>query len=306
MRQPQLSLRARLVRSVLRTTVKPLLARMHNPLLARKGFALTAGLLFRDPAFAHSLPWPIAGSPGLRISGTGAGGQGAILYLHGGGYVAGSPATHRAMLARLSQMTGLEVFAPDYPLAPEHPAPAQSVAALAAWTALVALGHRPRNIVLGGDSAGGGLALALLSQLCRDGRPPAGLFALSPWTDLTLSGPSMLGNARADPILPARRAPEAVALVRGGLPPDDPRLSPLFAEFPGCPPVLLQLADTEILLDDSIRMAEKLRGAGTQVTLDLWPGLPHVWPLLAGWLPEADQALQRIASFVRTLTPPLP
>jgi acetyl esterase/lipase len=160
-------------------------------------------------------------------------------------------------------------------------------------------GWAPGRIVLGGDSAGGGIALALLARLCARGTPPGGLYAFSPWVDLTLSGASMAENAAADPLLPAARIGELVAAIRGALPADDPRLSPLFAAFPGAPPVLLQAGQSEILRDDTLRMIARLEAEGAEVRLRLWPDTPHVVQIFGDWLPEAREGRAEAAAFVR-------
>ena len=226
----------------------------------------------------------------------------AILYFHGGAYIAGSPRTHRALAGRLSALSGLRVCVPRYPLAPEAPAPAAFDAAIQAWKRLGALGYAPGDIVLGGDSAGGGLALALLAHLTRDDATPAGLFAFSPWTDLTASGASVGANAARDRLLDKTRLAEVVGYVTGdgAFPASDPRLSPLFAEFGAPPPVWLCVAETEILYDDTLRMAGNLRAAGGSVVVRHLSDAPHVWPLFDGWFPEARATTAEAASFARS------
>jgi acetyl esterase/lipase len=221
----------------------------------------------------------------------------AILYLHGGGYVAGSAWTHRELLGRLARLTGLRVVAPDYRLAPEHPLPAALEDAVAAWDALLATGLDARRIALAGDSAGGGLALALLAVLCARGTPPGAVVAFSPWTDLTGGGASVRANAAVDPIFPGERMAELIGFTLGDVPAADPRLSPLFADFSGAPPVLIQVGSTEILRDDSTRMAEHLRRFGSEVMLEIWPDCTHVWQMF-GLLPEAGAALATAARFL--------
>jgi monoterpene epsilon-lactone hydrolase len=295
-----MSLRLRLLNLWLRRIEKPALEKV-APLVARARFERQARL-FRDPPLALYLPADLGGVPALWASVRARRG-GVILYLHGGAHLMGSPATHRAMLARLSGMTGLRAVLPDARLAPEHPFPAELDDAETAFMALLAKGYPAACIAIGGDSAGGGLALALLARLLGRGIRPACLFALSPWTDLTGSGVSMRENARADPLLPVSRLDEARGLYLAGASPTDPGASPLFADFPGCPPVFLQVSQTEILRDDSLRMADRLKGFGSEAEVDLWPDCPHVWALFQGLLPEADEALSRLARFLRRHMP---
>jgi epsilon-lactone hydrolase len=234
-----------------------------------------------------------------RIRGRRAGGGGLVLHFHGGGYVAGSARTHRAMLARLSDGGGVPVDAPGLQARRGGCGAGRLRGCRRGLGGADLGGWAPGRIVLGGDSAGGGVALALLSHLCLRGRPPAGLYAFSPWTDLSLSGGSIRSNAEADPLLPAWRLGDLARIVLGGLSPQDPRISPLFARFPGPPPVLLQAGRTEILLDDTLRMAGRLEADGAEVTVELWPDTPHVVQFFGDWLPEAREARARAAAFVR-------
>jgi acetyl esterase/lipase len=225
-----------------------------------------------------------------------------VLYFHGGGYVFGSPRTHAAMLARLARHGGLRAVLPEYRLAPEAPFPAAVEDARTAWAALLARGTAPGRVVIGGDSAGGGLALALLGDLLERGAPlPAGVFAFSPLTDLGFSGASFAANAAAEVLLPAARAAEMAALYLQGADPLDPMASPLFADFTGAPPVLLMAGDTEILLDDTRRMADRMRRQGVAVCEQIARDLPHVWPLFWRYLPEGDAALRTVAAWIRRL-----
>jgi monoterpene epsilon-lactone hydrolase len=272
-----MSLRLALVTAYMRWVEKPFLARAPGPATVRARFERSARL-FRDPPFSLYLPDRFGGVPGLWVQNRRTG-PGVILFLHGGAYVMGSPRTHRAMVARLCRQSGAAAALPDYRLAPEHPFPAALEDAGAAWAGLRARGHAAGEILLAGDSAGGGLALALLALLLAQGERPAGLVAFSPWTDMTLSGESLAANAAADPLLPAARVTEARDTYLQGADPADPRASPLFADFPGAPPVFLQAARTEILIDDTRRMAHGC-DAGGAVTLDLWEDAPHVWPIL--------------------------
>ncbi|MZR12445.1 alpha/beta hydrolase fold domain-containing protein [Maritimibacter sp. DP07] len=297
-----MSLRLSLLSALSRATVKPLLARAADPEANRRMLELGARRLFRAPPYALYCPGRI-GAGGLWISarpGSHPVRRGKlVLYIHGGGFIAGSPETHAAMLARIAWLTGVEIYAARYRLSPAHRFPDAVEDVRAAWDDLRARGYHPGDIVLGGDSAGGNLALGLLAALCAEGTPPAGLFTLSPLTDFTFSGASIRDNARADPMLPASRAQDVVRWYLGEADPRDPRASPLFADFPGAPPVLFQYAEDEILRDDSMRMAAHLRAAGAQVTEQVWPRAPHVFQIFDGWVPESRDALRGVADFVK-------
>ncbi len=294
-----MSRRLALLNAALRFGNKPALARMKDPVLARAMMEKGARWMFRPPPHMLVLDAPLGRVPGLRISSGRVSPGHAILHLHGGAYVAGSPRTHQAMLGRLSRLSGLEVFAPDYRLAPEHPFPCALEDAEAAFAGLLARGYAPGQISLGGDSAGGGLAFALLARLCAAGTVPGFAYGFSPWSDLTGSGGSIRSNARADPMLPAARLADVAQMYLQGHPAGDPGASPLLADFPGAPPVLLQVGSTEILLDDTLRLAERLRGFGAAVDLQVLPGTPHVCQLFDGWVPEARRALRAAAAGIR-------
>jgi len=288
-----MSPRARFLRLLMRAAVRPLIARSREPVAARRRFLRAAGILFRPPPLSLILNSPV-GPPGLWVQNQPRG-MGVVLYFHGGGYIMGAPETHAPMLAELMRMSGQQAFLPRYRLAPEHPFPAAFEDALAAWNGLIVRGCSPDQIILGGDSAGGGLALALLSHLCLAGQPPGGAFLFSPWTDLTLSGASHRENAGCEQMLPVSRLDEVLAMVSGAADPDDPRLSPLWARFPAAPPVLVHVAETEILRDDSLRLAGPLPGAEIRMAGDL----PHVWPIFHNHLPEARDTLDVTAGFIR-------
>ena len=294
-----MSFRLRLLNLGLRWFARPGLAKADDPVASRVGFLRVARLFRMPPGLLHlEDPGPV---PLHWVSVRRRHGDWVILYLHGGAYATGSPLTHLALMARIAKLTALQVVAPVYRLAPEYPAPAAFDDAVAAHVMLIAKGYRPDRIILAGDSAGGGLALALLADLGGRGLHPAGLFAFSPWTDLALTGESLLRNAVRDVFIPAERMQVTVDLVRGALPADDPRLSPLYARFDCPPPVMMQVGTTEILLDDSRRMAEVLRRAGAEVVLGEWPDCPHVWQMTDGYVPEARAALLEVAGFVARL-----
>jgi epsilon-lactone hydrolase len=224
-----------------------------------------------------------------------------VLYLHGGGYVFGSPRTHRNLVSRISHVTGLPALSLDYRLPPVAMLPAPIEDALGAYRHLLDEGHAPERIVVVGDSAGGNLALALALHAIEAGLPrPAALVLLSPWTDLGLTGPSMQRNARRDPFLPpiALRRAARVALCDGD--PADLRASPLFAPealVRRLPPTLLQVGSTEVLYDDAARTAQRVAEAGIAVELQVFERQPHVVPLWNG-TPEARTALREIGRFV--------
>ncbi len=303
------SLRLSALNLALRLFAKPRMRRMGDPAAARRAFAAFTGLL-PSPPYLLDLPGIVPGGAGplpvSRISVGPVDRTRVILYLHGGAFVLGSPETHRGMIGRLSQLAGVPVLAPDYRLAPEHPFPAAVEDAAAAWQHLYDAGYDPEDIVIGGDSAGGGLAFALLARLCAAGTPPAGVFAFSPWVDLTLGSPSLAENRGADPLLPVERVEEVRGYYLNGGDPADPAASPVLAAFPGAPPVLLHHAATEILRDDTLRLAARLRGFGAPVQVACWPTAPHAWHLFDGWLPEARAALRGAAAFVRDRLRPAP
>ncbi|MEO0946266.1 MAG: alpha/beta hydrolase fold domain-containing protein, partial [Pseudomonadota bacterium] len=263
----------------LRHIGRPLLARTKSPQQAAKDFRRTARFAFLRP---RGLKFERLDRSLARITCGPVNDSAGILYFHGGGYVAGSAWTHRAMLGRLSLLSGLPVFAADYRLAQDAPFPAAFDDARAAWDKI----DLPAAcIVLGGDSAGGGLSLALLASLLNDGIRPAGSFAFSPWTDLTLSGETLTTNAASDAILPRARMDELRETVLQGADPADPRISPLFAEWTDPPPVLVQASDTEILYDDGRRITERLKQAGSDATFETWSNCPHVWHIFDGLIP---------------------
>jgi acetyl esterase/lipase len=227
-----------------------------------------------------------------------------LLYLHGGAYQIGSPATHRSMVARLSGAAEARVLSVDYRLAPEHPFPAAVHDAVAAYRWLLAGGTDPAVIAIGGDSAGGGLALATLVALRDAGEPlPAAAVVLSPWTDLALTGESLQTRAAVDVLIKPAGMAETAEAYLAGQDPRHPYASPLYADLHGLPPVLVHVGDAEVILDDSTRFAARARDHGVDVTLEVWDEMPHVWHAFAGLLPEADQAIERIGSWLTERIP---
>lgn len=296
-----MSRRLAVVNALCRRLARARLERVATPAAVRRDFALFAALLVRTPPGTRIAPQPAPPPcpPLVRIACGTVDPRRTVLWLHGGGFISGSPRTHRGLAGWLSRLSGLAVVLPDYRLAPEHPFPAPQEDCAAAWEALRAQGLAPEEIAVGGDSAGGCLALGLLAALGRRGERPAAAVLFSPFTDFTGSGGSMRENAARDRLLPATRLDELRKLVLGGLAPDDPRASPLFETFRDTPPALFQVSETEILRDDSLRMAERLRAAGGEATVELWPDAPHVWQALGGAVPESRAALASAAAFLR-------
>ena len=264
----------------------------------------------RLDAIKRFIPDPPAGTEVTRVDAGGvkavqvatreSRGDHHILYLHGGAYSYGSPSHYRDFIWRIAAATSARVLCIDYRLAPEHPFPAALDDALSAYRWLLAEGAAPQRMAVMGDSAGGGLVFAMLLRLRDEGCPlPAAAVALSPWTDLALTGASLATNAAADPMLKAEQAPSFARHYLAGADPRHPYASPLYGDPSGLPPTLIQVGSDEILRDDAVRMADKLRGAGCRVEIEIWPRMPHVWQLFARVVPEARQAVERIGAFVR-------
>ncbi len=224
----------------------------------------------------------------------------AILYLHGGGYTVGSMRTHRALVARLAAATAGRGLTVDYRLGPEHPFPAAVDDAVAAYRWLVGGGVAPSDIVVAGDSAGGGLTVALLVALrdAGDARPAAGV-CISPWVDLACSGESMTARAAADPMVQRDSLLPMAAAYLAGQDARTPLASPLYADLRGLPPLLVHVGTAETLLDDATRLAARARAAGVAVDLETWDDMIHVWHAFAPLLPESDAAIARVGEWVR-------
>jgi acetyl esterase/lipase len=226
-----------------------------------------------------------------------------VLYLHGGGYYFCSPRTHRSIVFGLATRANAPVFSLDYRLAPEHRFPAALDDATAAYRYLIAEGTAPESIVIAGDSAGGGLALATLVALRDAGDPlPAGAVLFSPWTDLAATGASIVDNDGADPMFSGPAIAKAAKVYLGDMPATHPYASPVYADLRGLPPLFMMAGSTEVLLDDSRRVAANARAAGVDCELEVWKKMPHVWPIFAPFIPEANRALDRAAAFVGRVT----
>lgn len=226
-----------------------------------------------------------------------------IFYMHGGGHLAGNPDTHANFLTLLGMSTGLDVIATNHRLAPEHPFPAGLDDVISAYDALIETGFSAENIILMGESAGGNFVFALLHELCSRRQPPGLAIALSPWTDLTAGGPSYRYNARADHAL----VPHALTVMRNAYAPDEnlrnPLISPVFGEFSAAPPVLIEVAKTEILFSDADLMAKRLQEFGVNVDLEIWPDAIHTFQVVMPKLKESREALKKIVDFIKNNKP---
>jgi len=224
-----------------------------------------------------------------------------VLYLHGGGYVIGSPRSHRHLAAAIAGAAGASALLLDYRLAPEHPFPAAVEDATAAYRWLLDQATAPEHIVIAGDSAGGGLTVATLLAL-REARVPlpAGGVCISPWVDLTCSGASYATKAAADPIVRRASVEEMARAYLGATPPRTPLASPLFADLRGLPPLLIHVGSDEVLLDDAVQLAERAKAAGVDATLEIYDRMIHVWHWFLPMLDEAQTAVEAIGRFVRS------
>ena len=256
--------------------------------------------------------WPVAsdvtlqavdldGVPGEWSTAPGSRPERVLMFFHGGGYCSGSLRSHRRLVTEAGRAGGLRTLAIGYRLAPEHPFPAALDDATSAWRWLRRQGIAARDIVVGGDSAGGGLTVVLINTLRAAGEEgPACAWLISPWTDLTQSGATMAAKDAVDPLIHKGYLGElADAYAPAGMDRRDPRLSPLFADLRGLPPLLIQVGSEETLLADATRFAEAAGAAKVAVTLEVWPDMIHAWPLWNAGLAPGRQALARAGAFIR-------
>ncbi|WP_349270750.1 esterase [Mycolicibacterium parafortuitum] len=256
------------------------------------------------PAGIAAAPGEVAGVPGTWLRPT----PGAdtplgptILFLHGGGYLFGSSRSHGPLAGNLAAAASAPVFVADYRLAPEHPFPAALDDAVAVLRELTAR-EGAENVVIAGDSAGGGLALAtLLAARERGHMLPRAAVALSPWADLALNSPSVTERADVDPLMTREQLEANATGYLGDHDRLDPLVSPVYGDLSGLPPVYLQVGTAEILHDDTLRVADAIRAGGGQVRVDLQDGMPHVHQILLWRLPEAGTAISHIGQFINDL-----
>jgi acetyl esterase/lipase len=222
-----------------------------------------------------------------------------IFYLHGGGYVACSPEIYRPFTAELSKQARARVFALDYRLAPEHRFPAPVEDATTAYRWLLDQGISPQQIIIGGDSAGGGLTVATLVALRDAGVPlPSLAFCLSPWTDLAATGVSYVTNARRDPMFHHETFKPVAGIYLNGASPTDPLASPLYADLTGLPPLHAFVSNTEVLYDDAVSLIARAEDHGVEARLHIADRQPHVWPIFVGLIPEAPATIQEVVELI--------
>jgi epsilon-lactone hydrolase len=255
--------------------------------------------------------WPVAedveltavdlnGMPGEYSIVPGSDPSRVLLFFHGGGYCSGSIKSHRRLVTEAGRAARMRTLAVSYRLAPEHPFPAAYDDALTAWRFLRNQGIAAARIAIGGDSAGAGLTLGLISRL-RDAREelPACAWLISPWTDLTMSGSTLAIKAAVDPLIHKEYLNElADAYLPAGMDRKDPRVSPLYIDFASLPPMLIQIGSEETLLDDATRLAARAGAAEVAITLEIWPHMIHAWPLWNAHLEDGRRALASAGSFI--------
>lgn len=244
----------------------------------------------------------MGGVPAVKVTTPDADPRRAVLYLHGGGYIFGSPLSHNDLGEFLAKSAKVPVYLLDYRLAPEHPFPAPVEDAVAAYRWLLEQDIKPERIAVSGDSAGGGLTLATLFAI-RDAKlpMPACGVPLSPWSDLECTGETMVTKAAVDPMVQRDLTRQLADLYAPGKL-DNPLVSPLHGDYTGLPPLLIQVGERETLLDDSLRVADRARKAGVDVTLEVEPGQIHVFQIFASRLDEAVAAIDRMGAFIRRHT----
>ena|ERR1041385_5537723 len=256
--------------------------------------------------------WPVAedveltmvdasGVPGEYSIVPGSDSSCVLIYLHGGGYCSGSIQSHCRLVTEAGRAARMRTLSLAYRLAPEHPFPAAYEDALSAWRFLRSQGIAGSQIAIGGDSAGGGLTIALIARLRDAGEElPACAWLVSPWTDLTMSGATLTSKAGVDPLIHREYLTQlAEAYVPVGMDRNDPRVSPLFADLTGFPPVLIQVGSDETLLDDAVRLAAAAGAAAARVALEIWPHMIHAWPLWNAHLEDGRRALTNAGDFIR-------
>lgn len=241
----------------------------------------------------------MGGIPGRLVTPETVKGNRTMLYIHGGGYLAGSPAAYYGIAGHFATMLGARVYLPDYRLAPEHRFPAGLDDTSAAYRWLVDKVGDARNIVLAGDSAGGAMVVSVMVKARNAAIPlPAGGVAISPWANLEMTGASYASRDGIDPLCSREALVMMARSALGSTRPNDPDASPVFADVRGLPPILVQIGESEVMLSDAIRLAAHLGENRVRTSLEVWPEMFHVWPMFADILPEGMQALESASVFL--------
>ena len=255
---------------------------------------------FTTPADVRIERTDLGGVPSLRVLPPGVAQDRAILFFHGGGFVLGSARTHQELLSRLARSAGVQGIAIDYRLAPEHPFPAGLDDCVSAYAGLLATGMKPERIAFAGDSAGGTFVISTMLAARERGLPlPACGLCWSGWYDLTASSPSYVTNAERDYFVPPGFAQVAPKVYLQGADPRSPMASPIFGDLAGLPPVFIQVGEPEVLSDDARWLAQRLRDAGGEATLEVWPDMCHIWQFFGQMLDEGREATERSGEFIR-------
>ena len=255
---------------------------------------------FKLPPDVTVEPVRVGGLPAEWLRAAGGRADATVLYLHGGGYAIGSAKSHRHLAAAIAKAAGARALLVEYRRAPEQPFPAAVEDAVASYRWLLASGQAARRIVVAGDSAGGGLAVATLLALRDAGAAlPAAAVCISPWVDLTCSGASYQTKAASDPMVTREGVARMAAWYLAGADPKTPLASPLYADLRGLPPLLVHVGSEEVLLDDARQLAAEARVVGVEATLAVWPEMVHVWHWFLGMLDEAQTAVDEIGAFVK-------
>ena len=298
-----MSIRAALISFIMRRTIKKQFDALEDVVAFRKTMSDSTKMSGSLPAKVTVTPQTINGILCEWVTLADTDQNKVLLYLHGGGYVFGSPESHRDLAWRLAETSGMRVLMVDYRLAPENPFPAAVDDALTCYRWLLDEGFEASRIAIGGDSAGGGLAAATLVNLKNFGLPqPSCAILLSPWVDLTTSGDSIESNAQADAMLTPKSLDKMAQLYVAGRDLEAPLASPIFADLSGLAPMLIHVGSTEILLSDSERLTDRVNAAGGSAELEVWPRMPHVFQVFASRIPEGVSAVNKLGDFLRNQT----
>ncbi len=299
------SLRLCLYSVFTRLVIKPWVARVQNPAEARQAFENHAKRMHVHPASADYRNGTVSGVPVTWVSRGAIERDEVLLYVHGGGFIVGSPDTHKHMVAEIAGDLGIEAVMPRYRLAPEHPFPSGFDDVVTTYNGLIDRGLRADQIILGGDSAGGNLVLALLAYLSDTNADlPQSAFVISPVVDMSGGFGSLKSNAKSEVLLCADRFDELGAMYLGDQDLKQPYASPFYAEFDRCPPILFHHSDGEMLRDDTLEMQSKLVSQGHVVLVRSWPNAFHVFQIMTGHFPEARAAIKDIVAFIKARRKP--